>query len=299
MTTNDISQGTCCPDGSLPALAFDYKPKGEQFEIAATENRSFPLPVYVVGASEKDATWKGPALVMCSDLFGPFSGMHRKLADEFVAELGGFVILPDPFEGTGGLCPEFAEEHDQPHALGFNMFTLKALTALLWNCTGYVKKFPWETSGKLLFTEQLIPFLKSKGVEKFALMGFCYGTWMTMKACNEPGIVEHVTCGIHFHPSTEKVEKCFGRDDIKLCTTCAKPQMLHVSKNESDDWKPNCAAHKALQGNDKVADVEFSLAPSSQNHGFMTRADITKEENKAAVKEGVDKAVAFLKKHNV
>jgi dienelactone hydrolase len=295
-----MSQPACCPEGSLPALAFDYEPKGEHFEIAATNKKASPLKIYVVGASEKDSSWNESVLVLCSDIFGPFSGMHRKLADEFVSHLGGVAILPDPWEGTGGISPDFGEEHNKPHQLGFNMFTLKALKAIIWDGKKYMKTFPWETSGKLVFTEQLIPFLQSKGIEKFAMMGFCYGSWTIMKACNEESIVEHVTCGIHFHPSSEGVEKTvFGRDDIALCTTCAKPQMIHATKMESDNWKPNGAAHKALQENDKVSDVEFSLAPPSQSHGFMTRADLSKDENKAAVKEGIDKAVAFLKKHNV
>ncbi|KAG7352572.1 dienelactone hydrolase family protein [Nitzschia inconspicua] len=293
-------QGACCPEGSLPALAFDYEPKGIQFEIAPTDKKKTPLQVYVVGASETDTCWNGPVLVMCSDIFGPFSGMHRKLADEFVSRLGGVAILPDPWEGTGGICPQYNNEDNKPHQIGFNMFTLKVFKAMVWDGKSTLRKYPWETSGRLLFTEQLIPFLQSKGINKFAMMGFCYGCWMIMKACNDPGIVEHVTCGIHFHPSTEMVERSvFGRDCIVLCETCAKPQMIHATKHESDNWKPNGAAHNALQKNEKVSDVEFSLAPFSQSHGFMTRADMTRKEDQDALKEGVDKAVAFLKKHNV
>lgn len=152
----------------------------------------------------------------------------------------------------------------------------------------------------LLFTEQLLPLLKSKGVASFAMMGFCYGSWMIMKACNDPDIVDHVTCGIHFHPSVELFEKNgFGRDHIVLCSNCSKPQMIHATKDKRDNWKPNGAAHKALQENGKVADVEFVIAPSSQSQGFMTRVDVSVDENEAAIKEGIDKVVAFLKKHNM
>jgi Dienelactone hydrolase family len=295
-----MSNGACCPVGALPALEFDYEPKGDYFEIAATDKKKTPLKVYVVGASEKDTSWNGPVLVMCSDALGPFSGMHRKLADEFVSQVGGVAILPDPYEGTGGLCDKYSEEDNIPNQLGFNIFTVRILSALLWSGTSVLRKFPWESSGKLLFTEQLLPLLKSKGVAGFAMMGLCYGSWMIMKACNDPDIVDHVTCGIHFHPSVELVEKKgFGRDDIALCSNCSKPQMIHATKDESDNWKPNGAAHKALQENGKVADVEFTIAPSSQSHGFMTRVDVSVDENKAAVKEGIDKAVAFLKKHNM
>ena len=288
----------CCPDGALPALAFDYKPKGEHFDIPASVSRP-AVKCYVAGASNADPSWKGkPVLIMMADAFGPFSGMHRKLADEFTLETGGISVLPDPFEGTGGMCPTYQDEDDQPNQLGFNLFTLKAAYSILWSGKSFTKKFPWETNGKQLYTEQIIPFLSSKGVDKFALMGFCYGSWYTMRACNEDEIAKHVTCGIHFHPSVELIEKTFGGDDVALCATAQKPQMLHATKNESDNWKPNGAAHKLLEENDKVEEVQYSIAPTSQSHGFMTRVDTRVEENKAAVKEGVDMAVAFLKKYN-
>ncbi|KAL3918066.1 MAG: hypothetical protein SGARI_007563, partial [Bacillariaceae sp.] len=250
--------------------------------------------------SKADASWKGkPLLIMMSDAFGPFSGMHRKLADEFALETGGIVLLPDPFEGTGGMCPTYQDEGDQPNQLGFNIFTLKALYGVMWKGKSFAKQFPWDTNGKQLYTEQVMPFLAAKGVDKFALMGFCYGSWYTTRACNEDEIAKHITCAIHFHPSVELIEKFFGGDDVSLCGTCQKPQMIHATKDESDNWKPNGAAHKLLEENDKVTEVQFTIAPPSQSHGFMTRADTRVEENKAAVKEGVDKAVAFMKKYSV
>lgn len=83
-----------------------------------------------------------------------------------------------------------------------------------------------------------------------------------------------------------------------LCSTCGKPQMIHATKDESDNWKPNGAAHKVLQENEYVPEVKFTIAPLSQKHGFMTRADINKSEDKATIKEGIDRAVDFLKKYN-
>lgn len=61
----------------------------------------------------------------------------------------------------------------------------------------------------------------------------------------------------------QAVEKSFGRDGVALCATCQKPQMLHATKDESDNWKPTGAAHKLLEENDKVSEVQYSLAPSS------------------------------------
>jgi hypothetical protein len=107
-----------------------------------------------------------PALVLCSDIFGPFSGIPRKFADEFVAQLGGVAILPYPFEGTGGLCPEFAAEHNHPRYIGFNMFTLKALKATVWDGKAHLQNFPWETSGNITFHGKIDSVLEIQGNRK-------------------------------------------------------------------------------------------------------------------------------------
>lgn len=298
MTTPGAT-GACCPEGALPALEYDYKPKGEHFELPGVDTRASAVKLYVVGASQSDASWsKGPVSVLLCDAFGPFSGMHRKLADEFASQTGGIALLPDPFEGSGGLVPQYGDEDDKPNQLGFNIFTWNTIASFIWSGKSFMKRYPWEGNLEYLFKDQLLPFLKTKGVEQFSLIGFCYGTWMACKACSDEIIVEHVTCAIHFHPSVELVEKAHGKDDLALCSTCKRPQMLHATKNESTNWKPEGAAHQLLKENENVPEVQFTLAPSSQNHGFMTRVDMSQEANKAAVKEGVDLAVAFLKKHN-
>lgn len=300
--TTTAATSPCCPPGSLPALQFDYEPKGEHFELPGVPSRESVCKVYVAGASEKDESWKdkGPALLMLSDIFGPFSGTHRKLADEIAAQTGGIVLAPDPFEGAGGLVPQYADENNQPGQLGFNRFTWNLVTTFLWSGKSFVRRFPWDTKQRFLFKDQLIPFLQSKGIEKFALLGFCYGTWLALRACNDEDIVDHVTCAIHFHPSVEVMETFFGRkEDVALCKTAQKPQLFHATKNESANWKPNGTAHRALEENPNVPEVQFTLAPNSQSHGFMTRVDVRVEENFKAVKEGVDLGVAFLKKYNV
>jgi dienelactone hydrolase len=137
-----------------------------------------------------------------------------------------------------------------------------------------MKRYDWETKHRPLMTDQLIPFLQSKGVdETFAMMGFCYGSWLTMTAYNDETIASHVTCGLHYHPSSELMEKTtFGGDDIALCHGRHKPQLVHATKHESDNWKPaDGAAHRALEANGNVPEVRYTLAPDSQNHGFMSR----------------------------
>ena len=83
-----------------------------------------------------------------------------------------------------------------------------------------------------------------------------------------------------------------------MAVNCRAPQCIHATKQESAKWKPNGAVHKALEENENVAEVQFTLARPSVSHGFMTRVDMSVEDNRSAVKEGFDLALAFLKKYN-
>ena len=74
--------------------------------------------------------------------------------------------------------------------------------------------------------------------------------------------------------------------------------MIHSTQQESKKWKPDGAAQKALEENDDVSEVRFTIAPKSQMHGFMTRADMAVEENRKAVKDGLEMARSFLEKYN-
>lgn len=305
-TSDADSPPPCCPPRALPALQFDYKPQGEHFEIGVNSD-SRKMKVYLAASSSITSNmgnWQnhGPLIIVCHDTFGPFSGMHRKIADELAAQTQGIVLVPDFLEGSGGLCPRYSDENDQPYQLGFNAFTFRLISGFLWSGMSFYRKYPWDTKHKPLFVNHLIPFLQSKGIEKFALLGFCYGSWISMKACNEEAVVKHVTCAVHYHPGIELLEKnVFGNKDggVGLCRTCQRPQLIHSTKNESDDWKPDGAAHKLLLENDQVPEVQFSLAPQNQSHGFMTRADMRVETNRVAIKEGLNLGVAFLKKYNL
>ena len=297
----------CCPPGALPELVLlkeDYTPLDERFDIPAVPDTepSSACEVYVTGASPNDDdSWSGkPVVVVWCDSFGPWSGTHRKLADEIAQQTNGIVIVPDPFQGQGGLCPQYSDEQDQPSQLGLNKFTFDLIVGMIWNGWTFLKQYPWDAHHQPLITKQLLPYLASKDVAKFAMIGMCYGSWLTMKCCNDPEIVQHVSCGIHYHPSSELMEKStFGRDDIALCQRCSKPQLIHATKNESDAWKPNGKAHQAFIDNPNVPEIQFSLAPNTQSHGFMTRVDCFRDPvGRQAVQEGLKLALSFLKEYN-
>ena len=55
----------CCPPDALPALEFEYKPKGEHMELPAVEDQSIvAMKLYVVGATSTMDTWQGRGPVL-------------------------------------------------------------------------------------------------------------------------------------------------------------------------------------------------------------------------------------------
>jgi dienelactone hydrolase len=150
--------------------------------------------------------------------------------------------------------------------------------------------------------DQLVPFLESMGCSKFAMIGFCYGSWVVFKACScsSSELSKRITCGLHFHPAVAPIEKdIFGRNVLDLCKACTQPQLVHVTRQEPKSWQPGGAAHQVLQHNPNVmSNLSFTLAPSTVAHGFMTRSDINDMKSAKAVEAGVEMACNFLKLHN-
>mmetsp|Transcript_14414 Transcript_14414/g.12229 ORF Transcript_14414/g.12229 Transcript_14414/m.12229 type:complete len:104 (+) Transcript_14414:41-352(+) len=74
----------CCPIGSEPQLAANYKSKGN-------EDKFGDLPVYLNGKGDK---W----IIVTYDIFGFDGGRTRLICDQ-LAGLGYNVILPDFYKG--------------------------------------------------------------------------------------------------------------------------------------------------------------------------------------------------------
>lgn len=229
------------------------------------------------------------------------TGLHKKLADDLAETLDAIVILYDPFDGKPLLSVPDSDD-GRPQQVGLNWFTVRFMTALIFQGKATIQANDWATTIKPLWMDQLIPYLESKGCgDQFAMMGFCFGCWIVLQASQDTDLAHRVTCGVSFHPSVEGVEQAFGNihGDIDLCHRCRTPQMVHATKSESVAWKPDGAAHQALQLNTNVAEVQFRQAPLTESHGFMTRADIfANESSRQAVEEGMDLAVQFIQEYS-
>lgn len=291
---------SCCPPDSLPAKGEDLRhiPRGEIVHLPPSgKDGVSQLKVYIVGASSDASSWgkDKPCIVLSPDMAGMDSGLHKKLADDFAERMNAIVILYDPFDGKPFMSiPE--SDDGCPQQAGLNLFTIRFIAALMLKVSSITKANDWDTRIKPLFVDQLIPYMESKGVPKFAIVGFCYGAWTVFQASQDADVAPHITCGISFHPSVEGVQKAFGKDDIDLCRRCTRPQMVHATKSESDSWKPNGKAHEALQANPNVTEVQFQQAVSTESHGFMTRSDLSNESSRQAIEEGMKLAIEFATK---
>ena len=106
MSAPDRTNPPCCPPGkSLPYLPEDpsYEPRGEIVDLPPCEVRSKPCRVYLSDCRPSKSDDPPMVIVMMHDIFGPFSGRHRVLVDVIAKRLNALVVLPDCFDGQGGV----------------------------------------------------------------------------------------------------------------------------------------------------------------------------------------------------
>jgi dienelactone hydrolase len=259
--------------------------------------------MYIAGTSVETGeevldTWTNAenkrVLLLAHDICGPFSGRHRQLCDEFAERLGAIVVLPDFFE-MKGLCGGYEDEPTGPTKVGFNWFTVQFLWKLLLTkgAEHFLEEFDWK-SRKIILQDQILPFFKAKGIARFSMMGFCWGSWLVMKACASPEVQPYIKCALHFHPAVDKTEK--DGNDLALCQQVACPQFLLSTRMEPVTWRPGGAAEELLKANSKVSEVVWTQT-ETEMHGFMTRATMDNATSKEEVAKGIAAAIEFLERH--
>jgi dienelactone hydrolase len=316
-TTSTTEEAATTADGWTPYLSSEAAPQGHVVELEPCETRDKPCHLYVTGVDiEVEVTdklnsnsWKTkPVVLMIHDIFGPNSGRHRQLADEWAKRIEGVVVLADCYQGNG-LVQEASDESQQqqqqqqqpPRRMGFNLFTAKTLWKYAsGGATAFLKEYPFGTDLFPLLKDQLLPFLNKKQVEKFGMVGFSWGSWVVMKACADPELSKYISCACHFHPSIKATETMWGGDDLHLCRRVSCPQYFLVTKLEPKEWWPAGDAEDTLMRNKNIpyGSVEFSISPT-EIHGFMTRGStiLDKESTVAEIERGVKTSTKFLLKY--
>jgi len=133
----------CCPVGSEPKLASDYKPKG-------TIVKHGDLDLYTIGQGDK-------AIIFIYDVFGVDAGRTKLMCDQF-ADAGYSVILPDFFRGDAWASEDFS------------------------NFGAWVVKYDWEKLRED-FEKHIYPFIEEKKFKTVGMVGCCWGDYVVFHAC--------------------------------------------------------------------------------------------------------------------
>mmetsp|Transcript_12461 Transcript_12461/g.27747 ORF Transcript_12461/g.27747 Transcript_12461/m.27747 type:complete len:276 (-) Transcript_12461:8-835(-) len=273
-----MSVAKCCPDGAEPFREMkDYVPEHEMVQIGS-------MSCYAAAPTEPTLN----AVIVFADMFGVHTGRHKQLVD-MLAHHGYLAV-----------CPDFLRE--RPYMRGstpnFGMnyccaaeFLVKMLTGAFDRNT---RTFAWDTFMRKKVVDEIMPWLNAKGAKNLAAIGFCWGTYGAMKC----GSLPQFKCCVGFHPSTEGFCKAAKEDDLKVCKDVKCPQLMIVTKNESERWKPDGAAHKACE--EALAGLPGTVLWELQDgmmHGYMTRGDTQKVETMQAVQYGFDSMIGFFREN--
>mmetsp|Transcript_7629 Transcript_7629/g.12346 ORF Transcript_7629/g.12346 Transcript_7629/m.12346 type:complete len:248 (-) Transcript_7629:979-1722(-) len=195
------------------------------------------------------------AVVMYHDIFGVDSGRHVAMCDDIAERLKCTVVCPDLFHGV----PLKHGEMDK----------LKDV----------VVAHPIEDVQKEL---DVIYDKVLSGPQKVASVGFCWGVWLAFhEGTRQPAKLK---CGVNFHPSL-RVEGFFDRKVVDLATSNKLPQLVCPCKDDPAEEQPGGAI--------PTSTTTFHVF-SEENHGFCSQGDVTQEQVKKDVAEGMELLVKFI-----
>mmetsp|Transcript_75474 Transcript_75474/g.196782 ORF Transcript_75474/g.196782 Transcript_75474/m.196782 type:complete len:281 (-) Transcript_75474:141-983(-) len=273
-------QPPCCPSGPTPvAPPEDYQEQGEEILVEA-------LPCYQSGEPTSQA-----AVLVLSDIFGWRSGRTRQICDK-IASQGFLVILPNFFHDDGW-------DHNKP------------LTG--WSCPWYFFKhlmwYGWykHDPEKSRYSCSCLPVSSNVGTtlrhlvshcgadssRTLAVLGFCWGGWLALRACGISG----VSCGVAVHP-TMNMETFHGGDLGDAYKKIRVPVMCLSAGDDPVDAKPGGPLDEALKSKPFGQACVLREFPEMR-HGWVPRGS---DDDPAVQRDramALDAAVSFLRRHTL
>merc|ERR1712062_565271 len=211
------------------------------------------LNLYVVGEGSTAIIWN-------YDVYGFTAGRTREYCDLF-AEQGFLVVLPDYFRSD-----TFPEE------------------GLIEMGEFMCKYTNWEKL-KYDIDEVVIPYLRVNGATKFGTVGTCWGGYNIIK------LSEYTQClfAIGFHASHFPMMKfTTGEDYIAAFQAVSNDVFLANSIGEPEENSQGGLLDQIM--GDKH---EFYARDYDQNHGFVTRGDLSDPNIEADVNDALTLAIEF------
>eukprot|EP01036_Dinobryon_divergens_P039400 gene39400-51934_t len=236
-----MSSQSCCPENSIGFLAPSYSTKGSTNSLSPNN-----YDYYSVGNPSVKK-----AILIIPDIYGWNGGRTRNVADYF-ATLGYYVVVPKLLQPA----MEGAIDDDGHADVDFNL--------------EYVKGITWEEVLKPRLVA-MVEHLTNVGIEKSALIGFCWGGWI-MSYMLSSELADSFVCGAIAHPSIILEQYIHGREPTDLVAKVTKPMLLMPTQNDSDMYREGGELYKVLLiKNPTSATVDFPTV----THGFVPRGDIS------------------------
>jgi dienelactone hydrolase len=252
----------CCPVKSEPLMKSDpnYQPEGKVIE---SNGDAF----YLTGNEQSQS-----AVLVCADIFGYNSSRHRQICDQYASQ-GYLVIMPDVFRGTA-----WTGELGSPEQMAEMFKWLQTITP-----DAFVQPILKNT----------LSFLESKGVNKVAAVGFCYGTFPVFLVSSHATYGPLVKCGVSMHPSN-RVGNFYGLPEAKQAELVECPQLVIPASNDPDNMKADGDVHNVFKTKPFGDKCKFSRVFESV-HGFVPRGDLTNETTAKEVDEAMQLSFDFIK----
>ena len=267
---------SCCPKDSLGCLQTPVENLKGQTQTVND------MRIYHVGSGPR-------AILMIYDIFGFDFGLERQFCD-YLSTQGFQVFMADYYK---------AEAYpNKPIGPDLKDFILKN---------------DFEGTVKPMLQNDVLPFIKSKGVTELGLLGFCWGAWLAFHIMNSPELNSIVKCCASAHPSL-KVEDFHGRPTLGIVKNVKLPVMLIPTVNEMDRVKPNGEFIKILcenLGEDvaasdvtnvEIENVDFKKKMfvnyfENMTHGFASRGDLKDAEVRKSLARTHQLLVGFFNAH--
>eukprot|EP01108_Squamamoeba_japonica_P000502 TRINITY_DN1168_c0_g3_i1.p1 TRINITY_DN1168_c0_g3~~TRINITY_DN1168_c0_g3_i1.p1 ORF type:complete len:338 (-),score=83.75 TRINITY_DN1168_c0_g3_i1:56-1000(-) len=308
---SDDKKGSCCPDGSWPALATDTNLTGTEVKIGE-------MAAYESG----DAATAKRAMLCIPDIFGVDSGRTKAIADQY-AQCGFFAIVPDvllvsrahwaaclrtkcrssvycaTFKWILGVClrrrASFLRTGDDTRSA--SRFARVQGDPMVADDTVGEKIEAWAKSKRYLTVVkprivEAMAHIKSKGFKTMCVSGYCWGVWVAFKMMADGDVKEDLSAAVGNHPSLQ-IEGFHDGSAEDMATYVTTPTLLCSCANDQPYVKSDGKVAARLTKNGtphKVIDFE-------QQHGFVNRGDVSDDAVRADVKRAIEEGIAFCTKY--
>eukprot|EP01112_Ceratiomyxa_fruticulosa_P023921 TRINITY_DN939_c0_g3_i1.p1 TRINITY_DN939_c0_g3~~TRINITY_DN939_c0_g3_i1.p1 ORF type:complete len:280 (-),score=62.23 TRINITY_DN939_c0_g3_i1:38-877(-) len=246
--------GTCCVSGNVHS----GEPKGT--ETTPPHN----IPVYIANPSQSEPV-QNAAILIITDVFGWKTPNVRLTADCFAEQTGITTYVPDFFLNDSvstDTMPSFEGEGFIEKAKDtFKMLAMLSSMAPWMYRQRYAVIMPR--------IDAVVGHLKSSGIDKLAVVGYCFGGWYTVELGKREGTVQ---AAIQVHPSMLKISDV---ENLKV------PSQWHTAQDDpffTPAFRKQC--EEVLKKKGFLYEF-FDYA--GRKHGFAMRGNLNDEKVKTDI----------------